>query len=217
MKKRMIAMIVSTAVTVVAAVVIVSAIPAPQQPRTDKPAVRASDTVAAPSTATKPGTVLIGTTDAENETKPVDPAAIEAIVKLNRVFGDYIYDDSAVIDAAEIILLSQAKEGCDGFKAIEKEKVNAFIRALYGREVDESAGEITGVTAPEGCYAILPCGYDGIEYLSTEVRQLPDGRVEAVSQVEIHSFESTETVTVRTELAASESEFGYIILSAEII
>ena len=79
MKKRMIAMIASTAVTVVAAVVIVSAIPAPQQPRTDKPAVRASDTVAAPSTATKPGTVLIGTTDAENETKPVDPAAIEAI------------------------------------------------------------------------------------------------------------------------------------------
>lgn len=143
-----------------------------------------------------------------------DIAAITELVSLNRVFGYSIYDDTALIDAAQIVLLDRATE-IDGFLYIEKQVVNEFIYNMYGRAVDESAGEIYGLPAPDGYYAILPRSYDLMSQSVTDITAKEDGTLTVTTEVTVAGLDFTETFSAVTVLSPAQTESGYVITSAE--
>lgn len=143
-----------------------------------------------------------------------DIAAVTELVSLNRVFGYSIYDDTALIDAAQIVLLDKATE-IDGFLYIEKQVVNEFIYNMYGRAVDESAGEIYGLPAPDGCYAILPRSYDLMSQSVTDIAAKEDGTLTVTTEVTVAGLDFTETFSAVTVLSPAQTESGYIITSSE--
>lgn len=150
----------------------------------------------------------------ESTTPAYDYDTVANIVSLNRVFGDYIYYDEAILEAAEILLLDEAEE-IDGFTYLKKSDVNALIYSLYGRKIDESIAVIEGVPEIDGYYAVLPIGYDGVSHEIKQITVAEHGMLEVISTVTIEYFDRTEIHTVRTVLSATES--GYIILSADIV
>lgn len=146
--------------------------------------------------------------------KKYDVAAVTELVSCNRVFGDSIYDDSALIDAAQIVLLDKATE-IDGFLYIEKQTVNDYIYNMYGRRVDEAAGEIYGLPAPEGYYAILPRSYDLMSHAVTDITVQEDGKLAVTTEVTVAGLDFTETFSAVTVLSPAQTESGYVILSAQ--
>ena len=155
--------------------------------------------------------------EAQSSVQPqYDSAAVIGLVSSNRVFGYSIYDDNALIDAAQIVLLDKATE-IDGFLYIEKQVVNDFIYNMYGREVDESAGEIYGLTAPDGYYAILPRSYDLMSQSVTDITVGEDGRLTVTTEVEIAGLDFTEIFSAVTVLSPAQTESGYVITSADIM
>ncbi len=165
------------------------------------------------------GTRLIGVVEKKFEghgQTEYDLSAISALVASNRVFGDDIYDDSAVIDAVQITLLSRATE-IDGFLFIEKQTVNDAIYNMYGRTVDEAAGEIYGLEAPDGYYAILPRSYDLMSHTVTDVAKRDDGRLSVTTELTVAGLDTAEVLTAQTLLAPAQTESGYIIESAQIV
>ncbi len=143
-----------------------------------------------------------------------DVAAVTELVSFNRVFGDSLYDDSAVIDAAQIVLLDKATE-IDGFLYIEKQTVNDYVYNMYGRRVDENAGEIYGLEAPEGYYAILPRSYDLMSHTVTDISVQEDGKLAVTTEVTVAGLDFTEIFSAITLLSPAQTESGYVILSAQ--
>lgn len=165
----------------------------------------------------QPGTHLleVQVTPSEDSEKPdADWSAVAELVTRNRAFGDALYDDAALIDAAQIALLDRSVE-IDGFRYVEKQTVNEFIYNLYGRRVDEAAGEIYGLEAPDGYYAILPRSFDLMSQTVTDVGEQEDGRLIVTTEVAVAGLDSTESFTAVTVLAPSETPCGYVIVSAE--
>lgn len=149
-----------------------------------------------------------------------DLQSIEKIISLNRVYGDFISDDNALIEEAEVALLDYAEENGEFF-IIKKELVNAFIFNVYGRTVDENAGKYEMYTPPEGYYAILPRGYSLISNKITEINELGNGNLQVKSDMFVSFYDTSDGSTALqlvTVLAPSDSSiYGYNIIGAEIV
>lgn len=150
----------------------------------------------------------------EKTASAYDYDTVVSIVSQNRVFGDYIYYDEAILEAAEILLLDRAEE-IDGFTYLKKSDANALIYSLYGRKIDESVAVIEGVPERDGYYAVLPIGYDGVSHEIEQITVKEYGRIEVISKVTVEYFDRIEVNTVCTVLSATEG--GYIILSADVV
>jgi hypothetical protein len=147
-----------------------------------------------------------------------DTAAIERLINLNRVYGEFINDDNALIEEAEVVLLDRAEEHGE-YSVIKKDLVNAFIYNVYGREVDPSAGKYEMYSPPEGYYAILPRGYSMISHKVTGISRLANGNVEVRSDMFVSFYDESDAteLSLITVLKPSDTSiYGYNIISAQI-
>lgn len=214
MKKAGPAAVALCSILLVASLVTAAALNNPALPgpaASQAPASRTETVVVQPA-----GTRLIGSQAASSAEAALDRAAIETLVSANRVFGEDVYDDEALLRGVEILLLEQSVE-IDGFRYLDRELVRRTVFAMYGRTLSETAGEIYGLPAPDGYYAILPCGFEPMTHRITDIQPLSDGRLIVMSQVEIEGLEETETVTAATVLSPAENEYGYIITAVSTV
>ena len=178
---------------------------------------QASGAPAASEAAGEPaGTRLIGSEAVSSAETALNREAIEALVGANRLFGEDLYDEEALLGSVEILLLDQSIE-IDGFRYLDRELARRTVLALYGRTLSDTVGEIYGMPAPDGYYAILPCGYDRMEHTVTEIQPQADGRLAVTSQLLIVGLDSTEQVQAVTILSPAEDEYGYIITAASLV
>ncbi len=216
MDKRYLTVVISFALALATAFVTVAAIGNPDT-AVDRSKAVSTDVSSVESTAASDEIDARVTEVVKTEqVKPsYDEEAVKNIVSLNRVFGDCIYYDEAILEAAEISLLDKA-EDIDGFTYLKKAEVNDFIYSLYGRRIDESVAFIEGVPEVEGYYPVLPIGYDFITHEIELINVMADGRLEVISEVTTEYFDRIEVHTVRTVLSATQSDNGYVIISADI-
>ncbi len=219
MFKRNLAAVISAVVTVASAVVLVTALGAPEQPvkaAADRAVYQVSNAeYQAPVTAVEEGTRVIEIVPNSQEADELDTEMIRAIVEKNRVFGDYINSDDALIEAAQIALLDLVYEA-NGNCYIDRQAVDSYIYEIYGKTMGDNAYVVDGIEALDGTYVVLPRGFDCITYGHTQVSRFADGKVAAVSEVLVEGLDSVELITVRTVLAAVDNGNGYIIVSADI-
>ena len=128
-------------------------------------------------------------------------ARLSQLLKLNRVFDNCLDDDRALIEEASTVLLDQAVETPAGDLVINQQSVLSFIKDLYGKDVDASAGLYDFLPAPEGFFAIPGRGYDTYSH-----------EIENLSALDNGNFSVLSNMTV-----APDSPFGYNIVRADIV
>lgn len=140
------------------------------------------------------------------------------LLNLNRVYDEFINDDLALIEEAGITLIDQADE-IDGIKMIKKAGVLAFIKDLYGKEVDGNTAVYENFPAPEGYFAILPRGFSGLSHTITGMSMTDEGKIAVVSvmTVDPHDNDSIDLLVESVFKVSEGSAFGYNLVSADII
>lgn len=133
---------------------------------------------------------------------------IKNVVSINRVFDEMVYDDDALIEAAEYELIDKA-EVVNGKKAIRQNIIEDFIKDLYGRT-------ISGAKASDGYYIIPECEFSTITSSVTSVEQ-SGSTIKVKSDTSVNIGGSVQSFTVCTTLAPSDSGYGYTILAATTI
>lgn len=156
---------------------------------------------AAPDNETK----VVGVTDSPRQADELDMDKIETVITSNRVFDRFVYNDAALIEEAQITLLDKTEQ-LDGQTVIRRDTVDSFIAALYGREIKHDDDE--------EYYTVAPRGFDTLVHRILSVEQSNDGTVTVVTAMTASSTIGECTVT--TVLSPADTEFGYIICSAEI-
>ena len=150
------------------------------------------------------GTRLVGVSEIPAAEAELDIDGIYRVLMLNRLFGQDVYNEVALVEEAQIALLGEA-EVVDGCLSLPRERVNGFIKELYGHTVKNSSdGEY---------YIIAARGFDPIGHVITDI-STDNGKVVVTSQMRAGYAEPVEVVTV---LSPSQNEFGYMILSADIV
>ncbi len=190
-------------------------LPAAPAPVASAPAAQAATSSPDPAPRAEPRVTAVSETPVSEAPAPDYSGAI-ALVTANRAFGEALYDDGALLDAVEITLLDRAVE-IDGFRYLERALVQEVILARYGRSVSPEAGEVYGMDPPEGYYALLPRSYDYHEQTVTSVREQEDGRLLVTSALTVEGLDTRQAHTVETLLAPAENEYGYVIVSADIV
>lgn len=132
---------------------------------------------------------------------------IKNVVSINRVFDEMVYDDDALIEAAEYELIDKA-EVIDGKKAIRQDIIEDFIKELYGRT-------ISGAKASNGYYIVPDCEFSTISSSVTAVEQT-GSTIKVKSDTTVTVGNNVQKLTVSTTLAPSDSGYGYTILAATI-
>ncbi len=125
------------------------------------------------------------------------------VLQLNRVYGDWLYDDAALIEEAQLSLIDKI-ETIDGKQVISRRAVQEFVYTLYGRTVDADN--------TDEYYIVSPRGYEPMGHEITQITE-KDGLLLVTSKVR---FGGNEPLTAQTVLAPCQNDFGYMILSADI-
>ena len=150
------------------------------------------------------GTRVVSVTENEADEPAYDLAMIHRVLSLNRVYGYWIYDDATLIEEAQLTLIDKVQT-IEGVQVISRQEVQNFIRALYGRTVDADNTDEYYVVAPRG---YEPMGHEIIEITDK------GGMLTVKSNVR---FGGVEQFTAVTTLAPCQNDFGYMVVSAEVI
>lgn len=149
------------------------------------------------------GTRVVAVTQKQAEVPAYDINMIYRVLQLNRVYGDWLYDDTALIEEAQLTLIDRVQT-VDGAQVISRQEVQDFIKALYGRTVDADN--------TDEYYTVAPRGYEPMGHIITHISE-KDGLLTVTSTLR---FGGSERFTATTTLAPCQNDFGYMILSAEI-
>ncbi len=150
------------------------------------------------------GTRLVAVAEKQTDYVDYDVNLVLRVLQLNRVYGDWLYDDAALIEEAQLSLIDRV-ETVDGKQVISRRAVQDFIRTLYGRTVDTDNTDTY--------YTVSPRGYEPMGHEITQITE-KDGLLLVTSKVR---FGGTESFTALTVLAPCQNDFGYMIISADII
>ncbi len=148
---------------------------------------------------------IVGIAKAEANSALLDLDRLEQIINKNRVFDDFIYDDSALIDEAKFILADEF-ETVDGTQVIKCETVAHFVSELYGRELAQNGAEF---------YPVSTHGYTEIVQKLTDAVVSENGTVTVTSNM--FCGESEAPVKVQTVLCPADNSYGYVVCSAKIL
>lgn len=163
---------------------------------------------AEPTEEPKQTTYVVSVTPSEPDPQPeFDIDAIQRVLDSNRVFDEFVFDVDALIDEAQIVLLSQC-EDADGQTVIKRDIVDGFISQLYGRTIEHDDDD------DDLYYTVAPRGFDTLSQTVVNVEQCDSG-ICVTSMLKVGDSDTEYTVV--TVMSPAQTDFGYIILSADIM
>ena len=127
----------------------------------------------------------------------------------NFVYNEAFYDDEALLNDSAIALLNLAENGF-----VKEVYLKDYVFNMYGKIYDDFAAYNESLPKAEGCFYIIPRGYDLYEHSMVSVTENEDGSFTVMTSVIIdyHFGEKVEAVCTTLFLPNEESQFGFNIL-----
>lgn len=131
----------------------------------------------------------------------------------NFVYNEAFYDDEALLNDSALALLHLAN---DGF--IEDVYLKDYVFNMYGKIYDDFYDINADAPKYDGCFYVIPRGYDLYEHSIVSVTENEDGSYTVITSVIIdyHFGEKVEAVCTTLFLPNDESQFGYNILYSDL-
>ena len=147
------------------------------------------------------------------DSEKVFEAHIESLLNLNNIYGDDIYDNEALVNAAAVNLRSYADE----FGFIPNGVVTSYIKDIYDIDVEIDDSINVDLPKKEGFVYLIPRGYACFTHEILEILEI-DGGLTVTSLVSAKTHDGISVVgTATTVLEANEtSSFGYVIVSSYV-
>ena len=135
----------------------------------------------------------------------------------SRVYGDTFLDIDAMVNESVLGLLELRDEVDPEF--IREEYVKEHILSMYGIEIVDMSELNADMPRKAGYVYIIPRGFEEYKHSNAKVRENEDGTFTFTTDVVIslHDGEELEAEAVSLFVKNSDSQFGYNIISSEII